>query len=272
MSPSHHSRQPSLLRHPLLHAHTYMQESCACSDLARQNCRRLDTVIADVVANVHPSTAIYACGHPYSACQRRPAQHRGELMCFGIPQSEGIGLITGLPCCDHARLGHFLRFARAVRHAAQSDARLPESSTADVVSGANVIVLLNSDSVAQAAVRRCRTCCATKHRVRTARSCCRCSNRFCCAVTTAHSEFNSEREPLMISRTKAPRKSPHFFIRGPMRKHNSCSSFHSSFSTHFARVLKASLFLCITSAQYSAACYSSCPFASPVSPLPSPVP
>lgn len=127
VSPSHHSRQPSLLRHSFLHAHTYMQESCACSDLARQNCRRLDTVIADVVASVHPSTAMYACGHPYSASQRRPAQHRGELMCFGIPQSEGIGLMTGLPCCDHARLGDFLRFARAVRHAAQGEA-LPMSS------------------------------------------------------------------------------------------------------------------------------------------------
>lgn len=62
-------------------------------------------------------------------------------MCFGIPQSEGIGSMAGLPCCGHTRLGDFLRFARAVKHAAQSDARLPESSTADVVSGNNVIVI-----------------------------------------------------------------------------------------------------------------------------------
>lgn len=67
---------------------------------------------------------------------------------------------------------------------------------------------------------------------RTARSCRRCSHRFCCAVTTAHGEVNSEREPLIISRMKAPRKSPHFFIRGPMRKHTSGSSSHSGFSTH----------------------------------------
>lgn len=120
-------------------------------------------VIADVVANVPPSTAIYACGHPFSVCQRRPAQHRGELMCFGVPQSEGIDLMAGLPCCDYTRLGDFLRFARAVKHAAQSDAGLPESSTADVVSGGNVIVLLDPDSIAQAAARQCRTCCATKH-------------------------------------------------------------------------------------------------------------
>lgn len=119
-------------------------------------------VIADVVANVHPSTAIYACGHPFSVCQRRPAQHRGELMSF--PQSEGIDLMAGLPCCDHTRLGDFLRFARAVKHAAQSDAGLPESSTADVVSGGNVMVLLNPDSIAQAAARQCRTYCATKRR------------------------------------------------------------------------------------------------------------
>lgn len=85
-------------------------------------------------------------------------------MCFGIPQSEGIGPMAGLPGCGHTRLGDFLRFARAVKHAAQSNARLPGSSTADVVSGGNVIVLLDPDSIAEAAARHCRTCCATKHR------------------------------------------------------------------------------------------------------------
>lgn len=172
VSLSHHIRQPSLLRHSIgrrsirmaFPACTYMQESCACSASPGIIVGAWRVfVIADVVANVHPSTAIYACGHPFSVCQRRPAQHRGELMCFGVPQSEGIDLMAGLPCCDHTRLGDFLRFARAVKHAAQSDAGLPESSTADVVSGGNVIVLLNPDSMAQAAARQCRTCCATKH-------------------------------------------------------------------------------------------------------------
>lgn len=165
---SHHIRQPSLLRHSIgrrsirmaFPACTYMQESYACSGLAMHNCRSLESVCDR--SRRRECSPFHS--HPFSVCQRRPAQHRGELMCFGIPQSEGIGPMAGLPCCGHTRLGDFLRIARAVKHAAQSDARLPESSTADVVSGGNVIVLLNPDRMAQATARQCRTCCATKHR------------------------------------------------------------------------------------------------------------
>lgn len=144
---------------------TYMQESCACSGLARHNCRSLESVCdrrrrrecSPFHSHIRLWSSIFRMPKATSSTSRRADVFWG-------PSKRGYrpdGWAAVLRPHTSWRLPSL---CSSRKHAAQSDAGLPESSTADVVSGGNVIVLLNPDSIAQAAARQCRTCCATKHR------------------------------------------------------------------------------------------------------------